>query len=50
METIGAAATARNREEAAFALAELLGVDTRVADQVLDLHVSDFVGELRGKS
>jgi hypothetical protein len=47
IEVIEAVAGASDREEAAAALSGTLDLDEWIADQLLDLHVSEFIGQLR---
>lgn len=40
---IGAISASADRGKAAAALAKLLEIDEKLADQLLDLHLSDFI-------
>jgi hypothetical protein len=50
VEVIEAVATCGSREQAAAALADLLDVDERLAEQLLDLQVAEFLGQLQARS
>jgi hypothetical protein len=43
LEVVEAVASAPTRQAATAALSHLLELDEQLADQLLDLHVSDFV-------
>ena len=44
LDVIDAVARTHTRDEAAAALGRLLEIEEQLADQLLDLHVSDFIG------
>lgn len=44
-EVLRVVADAKDRDSAAMAIADLLGVDPRLADQIMDMPLSRFPGQ-----